>query len=89
MQTSLSSEFTVLSSKGQIVLPKNLREQMSLEVGHKFLILSDGENILLKPVQEPNLKTFKKLVSQANAWAKEKGLKESDISEAVKKIRAK
>jgi AbrB family looped-hinge helix DNA binding protein len=38
---------TTLSSKGQIVLPKEIRED--LHVGEQFLILREGNNIILKP----------------------------------------
>lgn len=79
---------TALSSKGQIVLPKVLRENMSLEAGSKFLIFSDGENILLKPVQDPDLREFDSLVSFANTWAKEKGMKKSDIADAIQAVRS-
>ncbi len=81
------TEVTALSSKGQIVLPKKLRDTMSLVEGCKFLILTDGENILLKPVQEPNIEEFDKLINEANSWAKKVGMKESDISDAIKKTR--
>ncbi|NLK46948.1 MAG: AbrB/MazE/SpoVT family DNA-binding domain-containing protein [Treponema sp.] len=82
------TEVTALSSKGQIVLPKTLRDAMSLETGCKFIILTDGENILLKPVQEPNIKEFDKLIKESHAWAKKVGMKESDISAAIKTVRS-
>ena len=83
------TEVTALSSKGQIVLPKTLRDTMSLETGCKFLILTDGENILLKPVQEPNIKEFDKLIKESKAWAKEVRMQEIDISAAIKAVRSK
>ena len=45
---------TSLSSKGQIVLPAELRKKLSLTEGKKFFIFSEGTNIMLKPIQEPD-----------------------------------
>jgi len=52
------SDITALSSKGQVVLPKAIRESLQLETGVKFMVLSDGTNILLKPIEQPNMKEF-------------------------------
>lgn len=47
---------TVLSKKGQIVLPSAVREQLGLEPGQDFEVLVDDENaIVLRPIpQRPN-----------------------------------
>ncbi len=45
---------TVLSQKGQIVLPSAVREQMHLEPGQDFEVLIDDEDtILLRRVARP------------------------------------
>lgn len=79
---------TSLSSKGQIVLPVELRKKLSLSEGAKFFIMCEDENIMLKVIQKPDEKEFFKMVDKENQWAKEVGLKESDVSEAIKKVRA-
>ena len=38
-----------ISSKGQFVLPKELREKFKLSTGSKLKIIVDGETIILKP----------------------------------------
>jgi AbrB family looped-hinge helix DNA binding protein len=38
-----------ISSKGQFVLPKEVREKFRLSTGSKIKIIVDGENIILKP----------------------------------------
>ncbi len=89
MKPKTKAEVTVLSSKGQIVLPKLLRKKLSLTSGTKFLVFSDNENILLKPVQEPDLEEFEKLTAEAQNWAKQVGLNQADISDAIKAVRNK
>ena len=41
-----------MSSRGQIVLPVSIRRKLNLGEGSQFLVLSDDENILLKPVRD-------------------------------------
>lgn len=80
-------DVTALSSKGQIVLPKTIREELSLKVGTKLMVFSDGKNILLKPIAEPDKKEFEYLMETAENWAKNVHLKESEIAEAISSIR--
>jgi len=83
------TDVTALSSKGQLVLPKSIRELLSLEVGTKLMVFSDGDNILLKPIKVPNKKEFDSLLSKTEEWARSVGMKESDINEAIKAVRKK
>lgn len=39
-----------LSSKGQLVLPRALRESYRWETGQEFMVLETDEGVLLKPV---------------------------------------
>lgn len=40
-----------VSSKGQIVLPKAIRDAHGLEAGSELELIEDGENIILKPIR--------------------------------------
>jgi AbrB family looped-hinge helix DNA binding protein len=42
---------TKLSSKGQIIIPKALRETYNWQAGLEFMVIDTGDGILLKPVQ--------------------------------------
>lgn len=44
-------EKTTLSTKGQIVLPKNIRTSHSWGPGTQFTVEANDEGILLRPVQ--------------------------------------
>lgn len=79
---------TSLSSKGQVVLPAELRKKLSLSEGVRFFIMCEGENIMLKPIKTPDEKEFFQMVKKENQWAKKVGLTENDISDAIKKVRA-
>ena len=87
MMAQYVSDITALSSKGQVVLPKSIRENLQLEAGVKFMVISDGLNILLKPIEQPDMKEFDRLLDASQKWAEENGLAESDIQDAIKKVR--
>ena len=42
---------TTLSVKGQVVIPKELRETLGLQPGTKLLILLEEDKLILKPVK--------------------------------------
>lgn len=81
------AEVTSMSSKGQIVLPKKIRSRMNLQEGTKFIVITDGENILLKPIREPSLDEFDALMKESQKWALEVGMTEDDIGEAISTVR--
>ncbi len=78
---------TALSSKGQIVLPQKLRNNLSLAAGTLFVVFSDDDNILLKPIRMPKISSFDRVLQRARAWAEDVGMEAGDISEAVKAVR--
>ena len=80
-------EVTTISSKGQVVIPANIRHEMGLSNGSKLIVVTDGDNLLLKPVQTPRLQAFRALVRRSEQYAKEAGLKKRDVSKTLKKIR--
>jgi AbrB family looped-hinge helix DNA binding protein len=45
-------ETTKLSSKGQIIIPKSLRDRYQWQIGQEFIVVSTEEGILLK-VKKP------------------------------------
>jgi AbrB family looped-hinge helix DNA binding protein len=40
---------TKLSSKGQVIIPKQFRDALRWEVGMELLVIDTGEGLLLKP----------------------------------------
>lgn len=45
-----------VSSKGQIVIPKEIREALGITKGEKFIIVGEKDTILLKKIEENKLK---------------------------------
>lgn len=80
-------EVTSLSSKGQVVIPNQIRKELGISNGSKLLVLTDGTNLLLKPIGSPKLETFQKLVRASRAVARKRNLKPGDVTRIIKKIR--
>ena len=83
-------ELTKISSKGQIVIPKHLRKELSIEEGEIFAITGREDTILLKKVSMPTKKElFQKLHTWGTTFARKKGLKEENVEGAVRRLRGK
>ena len=80
---------TKMSSKGQVVIPEQIREQLALEAGSQFVVVGDKDVVILKRITAPSLNEFDGLIKQARSQAKKAGLKKSDIDSAVKQARGK
>ena len=78
-----------MSSKGQVVIPESIRKRLNLMEGAQFLVVGDGDVVILKVVVPPNMTEFDTLIKQALQQAKEAGLTQSDITSAIAKARAK
>lgn len=87
--TQYISEITVVSSKGQVVLPKAIRTKLNLNAGSKLMVFSDGDNILLKPIAQPDIAEFREMINAVQQWADEVGMQETDINEAIASVRRK
>ncbi len=82
-------EVTKLSSKGQVVLPQGIREKLRLEAGAKFVVIGEGDVVILKRLEVPAREQLKELIKESRVYARKTGLKRSDIPRAIKQIRTK
>ena len=80
---------TKMSSKGQVVIPESIRDQLNLTPGTQFIVLGETDTVILKSVQAPSLKEFSRLRTKARKQARKAGLKKANVREAVKKARKK
>jgi len=82
-------EVTSLSTRGQVVIPNNIRENLKLKPGTKMIIIQEGDNILLKPIKVPRQNQFEKIIAIGDRIREELDLKENDVDTAIKKVRQK
>ncbi len=79
---------TKMSSKGQVVIPENIRKKLKLETGVQFVVLGDKDVVILKKISPPTIDEFDVLIKKARKAAKQVGLKKSDIELAIKRVRS-
>ena len=84
----IKTEVTSLSSKGQVVIPDRIRKEMGLTTGSKLMVITDGANLLLKPLEEPKIDVFKKLIEESRKFAKKDKLLKTDVEKAIKETRS-
>ena len=80
-------EITSLSTKGQIVIPTSIRNQLNLDTGDKLIVVCDGTNILLKPVLMPSMSEFKTLVEETDKITSELETSPDMLSAFIKENR--
>ena len=83
------SEIVTMSSKGQIVVPKDLREELGLGTGANFVIFGKDDTLVLKKVKMPSAKeAFENIHKWGTKLAKKKGWKEKDVLKLIHKGRS-
>lgn len=82
-------EVTSLSSRGQLVIPQEVRDRLHLHEGEKFIVIAEEDTIILKKLEVPSFKSLDKLLKKTRDFAKKKGLKPHDVEEAIERVRTK
>ncbi len=78
---------TKMSSKGQVVIPEDIRRRLKLKAGSQFVVVGKDDVVILKAISPPSLGEFDALVVEARRQARQSGLKKSDITDAIAKAR--
>jgi len=76
-----------MSSKGQVVIPEAIRKRLGLKPGVEFVVLGEGDTVVLKPVSVPSMREFDEVIAHARAAARRAGMKRSDIAAAIEFVR--
>jgi len=80
---------TRMSSKGQVVIPEDIRKRLKLKSGSRFIVVGKDDVIILKTIVAPSMAEFDGLVAEAGRQAKKAGLKRTDVSDAIARVRRK
>jgi len=80
-------QITSMSSRGQIVIPLDVREHLGLREGEKFVVVGEDDTVVLKKIAMPSFKNFDKLMQKTQEFAKEKGITPADVEGAIKRVR--
>jgi AbrB family looped-hinge helix DNA binding protein len=74
---------TKMSSKGQVVIPEDIRRRLNLKAGVQFMVVGEKDVVILKAIAPPSIREFDVLIAEARKQAKEAGLGQSDITAAI------
>ena len=74
---------TKMSSRGQVVIPEEIRKRLGLKAGSQFVVVAHDDAVILKPITPPSLDDFDELLVEARRRARQVGMKPSDIKEAI------
>jgi antitoxin PrlF len=77
-------EVTTVTSKGQITIPSNLREQFGLGKGTKLMVVPTEYGIVLKKLDLPSVEEFRERVEARDDAAE---LSMEDVDELVHEAR--
>jgi antitoxin PrlF len=79
---------TRMSSKGQIVVPKSLRDALGLDVGELFAMFGEEDTIILKKIDVPSKKEFDEILAWGEKYAKKKKITRKALKKAISEVRA-
>jgi AbrB family looped-hinge helix DNA binding protein len=78
---------TRMSSRGQVVIPETIRNEMGLEAGAQFVVISQGDAVMLKRLSNPSAEEFAVLHERLRRKARAAGLTKKNVAEAIAKVR--
>lgn len=77
-----------ISRNGQIVIPAEIRETMGIEPADRFLVISEGEEIVLRRIRKTSRrKELLDLLELSEKYADENGITKEDVERAIDDIR--
>ena len=75
---------TKVSSKGQVVIPANVRKAANLKRGEKILAIAIGNTVVLKKIVD---KSFEETMKPVWSRVRQMGLSEQDIDALIQEAR--
>lgn len=78
-----------MSSKGQVVIPEEVRNKLGLTAGSQFVVVGENDVIIMKTIKQPSMRDFDTLIKKARKQARSAGMTKSDIAKAIAGVRGK
>ena len=81
----MDTELVKMSSKGQLVVPRDIREEMGFSPSDRFISFPVKDGVMFKRVKMPDVKAeFNALAKEVQKQFKNKKITSKDVNEAVK-----
>ena len=75
-------------SKGQVVMPEEIRKRLGLESGSQFVVVAVKGTVIMQAISQPSMDEFDPLIAEARRQAKEARLKQADIDAVISEVRS-
>ncbi|GBE20064.1 MAG TPA: AbrB/MazE/SpoVT family DNA-binding domain-containing protein [Candidatus Pacearchaeota archaeon] len=79
---------TKISSKGQIVIPRDIRERLKVKEGNLFVVTDQDNSICLRKIEPPKIKTWDEATKPFREAAKKSKFTEDDLAKVISEVRA-
>ncbi len=96
IKMAVKPDLVVMSSKGQVVVPKDIREAVKADAGTEFIVYGNNDTIIFKKVPIPKFSTkeLEKIVAENEKKLRKAGYTEEKkvsqlIQEAIQNTRGK
>lgn len=80
-------EITSMSSRGQVVIPQEIREQLGLREGEKFVVIGEDDTVVLKKISMPSFENFDRLAKKTQKFAKDREITAEKLDSSIKRSR--
>ncbi|MCP4375084.1 MAG: AbrB/MazE/SpoVT family DNA-binding domain-containing protein [bacterium] len=80
---------TRMSSRGQVVIPEDIRKRLGLTTGSQFIVIGEDDVVIMKTITRPSMRDFDSLTKNARKQARDAGMTRSDISHTIAEVRGK
>ena len=78
-----------MSSKGQVVIPEDIRKKLGLTTGSQFIVIGEDDLVIMKTIARPSMRDFDTLTRRARKQARSAGMTKSDVSRVIAEVRGK
>jgi len=89
---TMEIEMTKITSKGQVVIPQQIREKAGIAEGERFFVYNSEDSIILKRAKKleasKDIKEFENVFKSMWKTAKERKITKKDIEEEIKAVRS-
>ena len=79
----MSEEIVKMSPKGQLVVPKNIREQAEFNPSDRFIAVQVEDGVMFKKINFNIKEEYKKLSKKVQQRFEDEGLSKEEVEEAV------
>jgi AbrB family looped-hinge helix DNA binding protein len=76
-----------MSSKGQVVIPEDIRKRLGLKAGSQFVVIGEDDVVIMKTITRPSMRDFDSLTQKARKQARAAGMTRSDVSRVIAEVR--